>query len=52
MGFTVELVTAVQEGLKVTVLVENHGYQSIHALQRTKTGRSFFGLDCPQPSRG
>ncbi len=40
-----ELVTAVQEGVKVTVLViENHGYQSIHALQRARTGRS-FGLE-------
>jgi 3D-(3,5/4)-trihydroxycyclohexane-1,2-dione acylhydrolase (decyclizing) len=40
-----ELVTAVQEGLKVTVVVfENHGYQSIHALQRGRIGRS-FGLE-------
>ena len=40
-----ELVTAVQEGLKITlILVENHGFQSIHALQRAKTGRS-FGLE-------
>lgn len=40
-----ELVTAIQEGLKITVLVvENHGFQSIHALQRNKTGRS-FGLE-------
>lgn len=40
-----ELVTAVQEGLKVTViLVENHGYQSIHALQRGRVGYS-FGLE-------
>jgi 3D-(3,5/4)-trihydroxycyclohexane-1,2-dione acylhydrolase (decyclizing) len=31
--------------LKVTVLVvENHGFQSIHALQRARTGRS-FGLE-------
>ena len=37
-----ELVTAVQEGLKVTVvLVENGGHQSIHALQRDTTGTSF-----------
>jgi len=44
MGHT-ELVTAIQEGLKITVvLVENHGFQSIHALQRAKTGRS-FGLE-------
>jgi 3D-(3,5/4)-trihydroxycyclohexane-1,2-dione acylhydrolase (decyclizing) len=40
-----ELVTAVQEGLKITVLIaENHGYQSIHALQRGRIGRS-FGLE-------
>lgn len=40
-----ELLTAIQEGLKITVLVvENHGFQSIHALQRTRTGRS-FGLE-------
>jgi 3D-(3,5/4)-trihydroxycyclohexane-1,2-dione acylhydrolase (decyclizing) len=44
MGHT-ELVTAVQEGLKITVvLVENHGFQSIHALQRSRIGRS-FGLE-------
>lgn len=37
-----ELVTAVQEGLKVTVvLLVNHGYQSIHGLQRATTGTSF-----------
>ncbi len=35
----------VQEGLKVTVvLFENGGYQSIHALQRGRIGRS-FGLE-------
>lgn len=40
-----ELVTAVQERLKITILViENHGYQSIHALQRGRIGRS-FGLE-------
>jgi 3D-(3,5/4)-trihydroxycyclohexane-1,2-dione acylhydrolase (decyclizing) len=45
MGSTGELVTARQEGLKLTVLVfENGGYQSIHALQRNRTGRS-FGLE-------
>jgi 3D-(3,5/4)-trihydroxycyclohexane-1,2-dione acylhydrolase (decyclizing) len=44
MGHT-ELVTAVQEGLEVTVVViENQGFQSIHALQRGRTGRS-FGLE-------
>lgn len=37
-----ELVTAIQEGLKVTVvLLVNHGYQSIHGLQRATTGTSF-----------
>jgi 3D-(3,5/4)-trihydroxycyclohexane-1,2-dione acylhydrolase (decyclizing) len=45
MGNTSELVTARQDGLKLTVLViENEGYQSIHALQRNRTGRS-FGLE-------
>jgi 3D-(3,5/4)-trihydroxycyclohexane-1,2-dione acylhydrolase (decyclizing) len=45
MGNTGELVTARQEGLKVTiVLIENEGYQSIHGLQRARTGRS-FGLE-------
>jgi 3D-(3,5/4)-trihydroxycyclohexane-1,2-dione acylhydrolase (decyclizing) len=45
MGSTGELVSARQEGLKVTViLVENEGYQSIHGLQRNMTGRS-FGLE-------
>jgi 3D-(3,5/4)-trihydroxycyclohexane-1,2-dione acylhydrolase (decyclizing) len=40
-----ELVTAVQEGLKITVLlIVNGGYQSIHALQRRTTARS-FGLE-------
>lgn len=37
-----ELVTARQEGLKVTVLLlDNHGYQCIHGLQRSCGGRSF-----------
>jgi 3D-(3,5/4)-trihydroxycyclohexane-1,2-dione acylhydrolase (decyclizing) len=45
MGNTSELVTARQEGLKLTVIVvENQGYQSIHGLQRARTGRS-FGLE-------
>jgi 3D-(3,5/4)-trihydroxycyclohexane-1,2-dione acylhydrolase (decyclizing) len=37
-----ELVTAVQEGLKVTVVIsENHGLQSIRGLQTARTGHSF-----------
>src|SRR5215210_7869731 len=45
MGAGGELVTARQEGLKLTVIVvENHGFQSIHGLQRARTGRS-FGLE-------
>ena len=49
MGSTGELVTARQEGLKLTVLLfENGGYQSIHALQRNRTGRS-FGLEFRGP---
>src|SRR5918999_4498726 len=52
MGSSGELVTARQEGLKVTVvLVENEGYQSIHALQRNRTGRS-FGLEFRERSDG
>jgi 3D-(3,5/4)-trihydroxycyclohexane-1,2-dione acylhydrolase (decyclizing) len=49
MGSTGELVTARQEGLRLTVLLfENGGYQSIHGLQRARTGRSFgleFGVE-------
>jgi 3D-(3,5/4)-trihydroxycyclohexane-1,2-dione acylhydrolase (decyclizing) len=49
MGGASELVTARQEGLKLTVLVvENGGYQSIHGLQLARTGRSFgleFGVE-------
>jgi 3D-(3,5/4)-trihydroxycyclohexane-1,2-dione acylhydrolase (decyclizing) len=37
-----ELVTAVQEGLKITVVIsENHGYQVIRQLQMASTGRDF-----------
>ena len=37
-----EIITAIQEGLKMTVILsDNHGYQSIHRLQRGRTGRSF-----------
>jgi 3D-(3,5/4)-trihydroxycyclohexane-1,2-dione acylhydrolase (decyclizing) len=49
MASSGELVTAVQERLKITVLVvDNGGYQSIHALQRNRTGRS-FGLEFRNP---
>lgn len=38
----VELVTAMQENLKVTVVIsENHGYQVIRQLQMNRVGRSF-----------
>jgi 3D-(3,5/4)-trihydroxycyclohexane-1,2-dione acylhydrolase (decyclizing) len=44
-----ELVTANQEGLKVTmVLIVNGGYQSIHSLQRQTTGSS-FGTEFRRP---
>ncbi|MEN3345559.1 MAG: hypothetical protein V7635_2135 [Arthrobacter sp.] len=37
-----EILTAAQEGLNVTVIVsENHGYQVIHRLQMTRSGREF-----------
>ena len=37
-----ELVTAMQENLKITLVVsENHGFQSIHGHQIAKNGRSF-----------
>jgi 3D-(3,5/4)-trihydroxycyclohexane-1,2-dione acylhydrolase (decyclizing) len=37
-----ELVTALQEGLKITIVVsENHGFQVIHRLQQLRAGRSF-----------
>lgn len=37
-----ELVTAVQEGLKITVVIsDNHGLQSIRGLQMARAGRSF-----------
>ena len=37
-----ELVTAMQEDLKITVVIsENHGYQVIRRLQMWRTGRSF-----------
>lgn len=37
-----EIVTAVQEGKKITVVIaENHGFQSIRGLQMLRVGRSF-----------
>ncbi len=37
-----EIMTAVQEGLKLTVVIsENHGFQSIRQLQMARTGRAF-----------
>jgi 3D-(3,5/4)-trihydroxycyclohexane-1,2-dione acylhydrolase (decyclizing) len=37
-----ELLTSIQEGAKITViLLDNHGYQCIHNLQRGSGGRSF-----------
>ena len=40
-----EIVTAVQEGLKpIVIVVDNHGYQSIHSLQRSQ-GTPHFGLE-------
>ncbi len=40
-----EIVTAVAEGVDLTVVVvDNHGYQSIHGLQRA-TGTAQFGLE-------
>jgi 3D-(3,5/4)-trihydroxycyclohexane-1,2-dione acylhydrolase (decyclizing) len=52
MGGATELVTARQERLKLTVIViENGGYQSIHGLQRSRTGVS-FGLEFRERSEG
>lgn len=37
-----EIVTAMQESLKITVVIaENHGYQAIRQLQMARAGRSF-----------
>jgi 3D-(3,5/4)-trihydroxycyclohexane-1,2-dione acylhydrolase (decyclizing) len=37
-----EIVTAMQEGLKITVIIsENHGYQAIRQLQIARAGHSF-----------
>lgn len=37
-----ELASAVQEGLKITVVVsDNHGFQSVHRVQKARTGISF-----------
>ncbi len=50
-----ELVTAMQENLKVTVVVaDNHGYQIIRNLQMNRVGRSFgneFRMRDPQTNR-
>lgn len=50
-----ELATAVQQRLKVTVVVsENHGFQVIHRLQRMVAGRSFgneFRSPAPESAR-
>ncbi|MDQ8199751.1 3D-(3,5/4)-trihydroxycyclohexane-1,2-dione acylhydrolase (decyclizing) [Pelagicoccus enzymogenes] len=50
-----ELVTACQEGLKITiVLTDNHGFGCIHNLQRSQGGRSFgneFRLRDPDNAR-
>ena len=37
-----EIASAIQEGIKVTILVsDNHGFQSVHRVQRARTGISF-----------
>ena len=37
-----ELASAAQEGIKITVVVsDNHGFQSVHRVQRARTGISF-----------
>ncbi len=42
-----ELVTAMQENLKITVVIsENHGYQVIRQLQMNRVGRSFGNEFC------
>jgi len=50
-----EIVTAVQEGLKLTIIVsENHGYQCIRGLQLGRAGHSFgneFRTRNPQTGR-
>lgn len=50
-----ELVTAAQEGLKITVIVsENHGFQCIRNLQLNRSGHSFgneFRVRDPQSRR-
>lgn len=47
-----EIVTAVAEGMDLTVVVvDNHGFQSIHGLQRS-TGTDEFGLELRYRDRG
>lgn len=37
-----EIASAIQEGVKITILVsDNHGFQSVHRVQRARTGISF-----------
>jgi len=48
-----ELITAIQENLKVTVVVsENHGYQVIRQLQMARAGKSFGNEFRKRDSRG
>ncbi len=50
-----EIASAIQEGVKVTILVsDNHGFQSVHRVQRARTGISFgneFRMRDPKSGR-
>ena len=50
-----ELASAVQEGVKITTIVsDNHGFQSVHRVQRARTGISFgneFRMRNPKTGR-
>ena len=50
-----EIASAIQEGVKVTILVsDNHGFQSVHRVQRARTGISFgneFRMRDPKTKR-